>query len=74
MEEVEDEVSAGSQLFAVYACFQNSINPNLPIRQYLDENIMPQLIEALKLVAKAKPEDPIEFIGEYMLRQAPEKH
>ena len=25
-----------------------AVNPNLPIRQYLDANIMPQLIEALE--------------------------
>ena len=27
---------------------QEAVNPNLPIRQYLDANIMPQLIEALE--------------------------
>ena len=34
----------------------------------------PQLLDALKQVAARKPEDPIEFIGEYMLKQAPEQH
>ena len=27
---------------------QEAVNANLPIRQYLDANIMPQLIEALE--------------------------
>ena len=31
---------------------------------------MPQLIEALEQLTKDRPEDPIQYIGEYMLRDA----
>lgn len=45
------------------------MNPNLPIRQYLDKHIMPSLIEALEKLTQDKPEDPIQYIGEYLLRE-----
>ena len=45
------------------------VNPNLPIRQYLDKHIMPSLIEALEKLTQDKPEDPIQYIGEYLLRE-----
>ena len=46
-----------------------SVNPNLPIRQYMDTHIMPSLIEALEKLTQDKPEDPIQYIGEYLLRE-----
>ena len=49
---------------------EEPINANLPIRQYLDAHIMPELIEALEKLTKDRPEDPIQYIGEYMLREA----
>lgn len=45
------------------------VNPSLPIRQYLDLHIMPSLIEALEKLTVDKPEDPIQYIGEYLLRE-----
>ena len=45
------------------------VNPNLPIRQYLDKHIMPSLIEALEKMTNDKPEDPIQYIGEYLLKE-----
>ena len=41
----------------------------MPIRQYLDKHIMPSLLEALEQLTKDKPEDPIQYIGEYLLRE-----
>ena len=31
---------------------------------------MPQLVEALESLTKDRPEDPIQYIGEYMLRES----
>ena len=45
------------------------VNPNLPIRQYLYKHIMPSLIEALEKMTNDKPEDPIQYIGEYLLKE-----
>ena len=48
---------------------EEPVNANLPIRQYLDKHIMPSLLEALEQLTKDKPEDPIQYIGEYLLRE-----
>ena len=48
---------------------EEPVNPNLPIRQYLDKHIMPSLIEALEKLTQDKPEDPIHYIGEYLLKE-----
>ena len=48
---------------------KDAVNPNLPIRQYLDKHIMPSLIEALEQMTVDKPEDPIQYIGEYLLKE-----
>ena len=44
-------------------------NPLLDIRQYLeDTEITPTLMEALAKLAAEKPDNPLLFIGSYMLR------
>ena len=48
---------------------QEPVDPDLPIRQYLDKHIMPSLIEALEKLTVDKPEDPIQYIGEYLLKE-----
>jgi hypothetical protein len=37
------------------------------MRSYLEAQIMPLLMEALNELVKAKPQEPIEFIANYML-------
>ena len=39
----------------------------LPIKAYLDQQLMPLLVEALAQLAKEKPEEPIEFVAKYLL-------
>ena len=46
----------------------------LPIKAYLDQQVMPLLLQALTKVSKEKPEDPIDFIAKYMLANNPEKN
>ena len=45
------------------------VNPILPIRQYLeDSEITPALMEALEKMALEKPENPLLYIGQYLLK------
>ena len=37
----------------------------LPIKAYLDQNLMPLLLEALAELAKEKPDEPIEFVAKF---------
>ena len=46
----------------------------LPIKAYLDQQLMPLLLEALAQLAKEKPEEPIEFVAKYLLDHNPEKN
>ncbi|XP_018338500.1 PREDICTED: adenylate kinase 7-like [Trachymyrmex septentrionalis] len=43
-----------------------------PLRQYLMEYVFPMLTEALIEVAKLRPEDPIDFLAEYLFKKNPE--
>lgn len=40
---------------------------SLPTRQYLDATVVPILHSALSQLAKVRPEDPIHFLGTYLL-------
>eukprot|EP00049_Salpingoeca_infusionum_P000695 m.41761 g.41761 ORF g.41761 m.41761 type:complete len:85 (-) comp10607_c0_seq1:1763-2017(-) len=40
----------------------------LPLRQYLDAEVVPILTEAMALVSKERPEYPAYFIATYLLR------
>ncbi|XP_071630553.1 uncharacterized protein [Temnothorax longispinosus] len=41
---------------------------SLPTRQYLDQTVVPILLQALSCLAKERPADPINFLAGYLLR------
>ncbi|KAF3427570.1 LOW QUALITY PROTEIN: hypothetical protein E2986_12926 [Frieseomelitta varia] len=41
---------------------------SLPTRQYLDQTVVPILLQALSNLAKERPADPISFLAGYLLR------
>ena len=41
---------------------------SLPTRQYLDQTIVPILLQALSTLAKERPPDPINFLAGYLLK------
>ncbi|XP_072307845.1 adenylate kinase 7-like [Eucyclogobius newberryi] len=41
---------------------------SLPLRTYLMKYVMPSLSEAMLECSKARPEDPVDFMAEYLLR------
>ena len=41
-----------------------------PLRKYLMENVLPILTKGLLDVAKVRPEDPIDFLADYLFQQA----
>eukprot|EP00163_Fabomonas_tropica_P026238 TRINITY_DN473_c0_g1_i1.p1 TRINITY_DN473_c0_g1~~TRINITY_DN473_c0_g1_i1.p1 ORF type:complete len:643 (+),score=212.44 TRINITY_DN473_c0_g1_i1:345-2273(+) len=45
----------------------------LPLRKYLLDNIMPAVTEALIEVTKVRPDDPIDYLAEYLFRCSPEE-
>jgi protein dpy-30 len=41
---------------------------SLPARQYLDQTVVPILLQALSSLAKERPPDPISYLASYLLR------
>ncbi|XP_044595700.1 protein dpy-30 homolog isoform X2 [Cotesia typhae] len=39
---------------------------SLPTRQYLDQTVVPILLQALSSLAKERPEDPINYLANYL--------
>ena len=46
-------------------------NAGQPLRQYLDQTIVPVLVQGLAVMAKERPADPYEFMASYILRNRP---
>ncbi|MFH4973698.1 hypothetical protein AB6A40_000407 [Gnathostoma spinigerum] len=42
---------------------------NMPTRQYLDQTVVPILLQALGALAKERPPNPIEFLANYLLKE-----
>merc|ERR1712060_991366 len=42
----------------------------MPLRQYLLSNVVPTLSEGLSEVCKEQPEDPIEYLAQYLFAHA----
>ncbi|GLG96962.1 hypothetical protein R5R35_000863 [Gryllus longicercus] len=41
---------------------------SLPARQYLDQTVVPVLLQALSALAKERPPDPINFLAGYLMK------
>ena len=45
---------------------------SLPLRTFLMENVIPSLTKALVEVAKVRPEDPVDYVAEYLFKNNPD--
>lgn len=43
---------------------------SLPIRAYLDQTVVPVLLQGLSELSKERPANPIEWLGNYLLRHS----
>ena len=43
---------------------------SLPIRSYLDQTVVPVLLQGLAELAKERPSNPIEWLGNYLLKNS----
>ena len=44
-------------------------NASIPTRQYLDQTVVPILLQALGALAKERPPNPIEYLANYLLKE-----
>mmetsp|Transcript_30428 Transcript_30428/g.72401 ORF Transcript_30428/g.72401 Transcript_30428/m.72401 type:complete len:91 (+) Transcript_30428:769-1041(+) len=53
---------------------QNKLqNQALPIRHYLEATVVPILLQGMQVLVKERPENPIEFLAGYLLKNNPQK-
>ena len=45
----------------------------LPVRQWLEQHIVPTIYQGMMAAAKERPEDPVEFLAAYLLEHNPKK-
>lgn len=45
----------------------------LPTRAYLDETVVPVLMQGLSALVQERPENPLQFLGQYLLMQSNKK-
>ena len=51
---------------------QENLN-NISIRTYLDKTVIPLLLQGMAEVAKERPENPIKYLAEFLMKHANEK-
>ncbi|KAL9656684.1 hypothetical protein ABK040_002954 [Willaertia magna] len=61
LEQTKDKVHAKTNIHA------------LPVRAYLDQTVVPILLQGLACVVRERPEDPIQYLASYLLRHNPNK-
>mmetsp|Transcript_6395 Transcript_6395/g.13986 ORF Transcript_6395/g.13986 Transcript_6395/m.13986 type:complete len:99 (+) Transcript_6395:98-394(+) len=44
---------------------------DLPLRQYMDSYVVPTLLQGLNTVAEERPDNPVEFLAYYLLKNNP---
>ena len=46
---------------------------SLPIRAYLDQTVVPILLQGMSQLVKERPPNPIEYLATYLLKNNPQK-
>ena len=46
---------------------------SLPIRAYLDQTVVPLVLQGMAEVAKERPENPIKYLAEFLMKHANDK-
>ena len=46
---------------------------NLPIRAYLDQTVVPLVLQGMAEVAKERPENPIRYLADFLAKHANDK-
>jgi len=53
---------------------QNKINLQaLPVRSYLDQTVVPLLLQGMAVLVKERPDNPVEYLAAYLLQNNPQR-
>lgn len=66
------EVGRAAEIAAMTRQAPLSVN-SLPTKFYLEKTLTPTVLKALSEVAKARPDNPLEFVAYYLLKHNPNR-
>jgi protein dpy-30 len=67
-----DNTDAGEDAEKAAADVQNKLQQQaLPIRAYLDQTVVPILLQGLSALVKERPPNPVEYLANYLLKNNP---
>ena len=76
MSEKQSETSSKNENIPEGRQVNNAINNNinsLPIRAYLDKTVVPLVLQGMAEVAKERPENPIKYLADFLMKHANDK-
>ncbi|CAM9424053.1 unnamed protein product [Chrysoparadoxa australica] len=47
-------------------------NQSLPIRAYLDQTVVPILLDGMSVLVKERPPNPVEYLAAYLMKHNPQ--
>merc|ERR1719506_2038234 len=69
-----DDAGAGEKAEQAAVAVQNKLQQQaLPIRAYLDQTVVPILLQGLSALVKERPPNPVEYLANYLLKNNPQK-
>ena len=67
-----DDANAGEKAEQAAVAVQNKLQQQaLPIRAYLDQTVVPILLQGLSALVKERPPNPVEYLANYLLKNNP---
>ena len=71
-DEGADDTNAVEKAEAAAMAVQNRLQEQaLPIRAYLDQTVVPILLQGLSALVKERPPNPVEYLANYLLKNNP---
>ena len=61
----DEEEGLSAERKALNFTNENTVNI-LPTKEYLEKTVLTELLKALKITARERPENPVEFVAYYM--------
>ena len=69
-----DDMTEGRAAEKAAMAVQNKINLHaVPVRAYVDQTVVPIMLQGLAEVARVRPEDPVEFLAAFLLKNNPQQ-
>ena len=67
-----DDADASEKAEQAAVAVQNKLQQQaLPIRAYLDQTVVPILLQGLSALVKERPPNPVEYLANYLLKNNP---